>query len=134
MIRRINPFILLGVLASVLIFMFIGVQKKEKSIQERNINLANYEAKAKMLQELKRGWEQKNIAAKLSSLASTSKLKANSNSKQSNDRIIMTISNVDKSEADKLIKDFLNEQFDVKKLSIKRLSEDNLEIMFEVLL
>lgn len=132
MIRRINPFILLGVLASVLVFMFIGVQKKEKSIQERNINLANYEARAKMLQELKRGWEQKNIATKLSSLVSTSKLKANSSSKQTNDRIIMTFLNVDKSEADKLIKDFLNEQFDVKKLSIKRLSEDNLEIMFEV--
>lgn len=132
MISRINPFVILGVLALILALLFLGVKNREDKIQKGNVELAQYEAKAKMLQELQRGWNQKNIASKLNSLTSSAKLKANSKFTKTNDRAIMTISNVDKNEADSIIKNFLNEPFEVKKFEIKRVSENALEVRLEV--
>lgn len=134
MIRRANPIIVLGVLVLVLVFLFLGVQAKEESIKQGSIELAKYEAKAKMLQELKRGWNQKNIASKLSSLTSSPALKSNSKINRLSDKIVMSIGGIDKAQADKIIKDFLNEPFDIRKFQIKRVSQDSVEIQLEVAL
>lgn len=132
MISRINPFFILGILALLLALLFFGVKSRESKIQKGNIELAKYEAKAKMLQELQRGWNQKNITSKLNSLAQSAMLKSNSKYTKTNDRAIMSISKVDKSQADNIVKNIFNEPFEIKKFNIKRATEHLLEIHLEV--
>lgn len=132
MIRRINPFLVLGILAFVLVLFLLGVQKRETGLKNNNKEIARYEAKAKMLKELKHGWSHKNVAARLNALAFTPKLQSNTKLQKNANKITMTISNIEKNEADKIIKDFLNQPFEIKKFSIKRVSKEALLISVEV--
>ncbi len=132
MIKRINPFMIIALLFTLLVLIWLGVVYKRFALKEQHIALLEYETKAKKLKLLKRNWKQKNVLSRLNRIVSEPSIKEHSLIKHTKDKVFLSVKKLDKSHIDKLIKDLLNEAFYISKLSIKRLDEDSLELEVEV--
>lgn len=132
MIKRINPFIVVGILVIILFIVWTSVQSRRSSISEENRQLAQYEAKAKGLQGLKSKWKQKNITAKLNAIVSNPELKKNTIIKKQGNKATIQVSNINKSQADMIMKNLLNEPFSIKKFDIKRVNDKTINLNVEV--
>ncbi len=132
MIKRINPLFLVGALFLILILLWVGVQSTRLNIEQDRIDLANYEAKAKGLKDLKSSWDSKKTFSKINSIISGLNLKSKTNLKDSPGKIYMDAKNLDKKQIDLLAKKILNETFEIAKINIKRIDDKNLELHIEV--
>lgn len=132
MIKRVNPFVIVGVFSIILLVLFLSVQNRRHNIHEQSRQLAKYEAKAKGLKGLKSKWQQKNIVAKLNAIVSNPSLKKSTDIKKQGNRAIMSVKNIDKNQIDMIMKNMLNEPFNIKKFDINRLNDKSLNLTIEV--
>ncbi len=132
MIKKINPIAIATILAIMLIVMFLSIQTRKNSIQNESTNLASFEAKAKSLYELKKRWKQSDIISKLNSIIPNSKLKENANIKKQGNKAIMNIKGIDKNSINIIVKNLFTQPFEIKKFSINRIDDKNLELQVEV--
>lgn len=132
MIKRVNPFIILGVLILILIFLFLGVQNRKSAINHENSELAKFESSAKSLKNLKSTWNPKKSLNQLNTIVSNPALKNSSNIVTSANKITLTIKNLDRKRADLVIKKLLNEALEIKKIDIKRVTDKSIDLGVEV--
>lgn len=132
MIKRINPLMVVGVLFALLAILWISVQAKKSNIQQESVALAKYEAKAKSLKDLKGKWDSKNTLAKLNSIVSNPDLKPKTIIKNQRDKIVISVNGVNQGQIDLIVKNLLNEPFEVKKITIKRINDKTLDFNAEV--
>lgn len=132
MIKKINPFIIIGILLFISLSLWISVHNKRSNIHDKNKQLASFEQKAKNLKNLKRRWNQKNIEAKLRSILSDPEIINASTIKKQANKITMKVNKISKNQIDRIIKNLLNEPFDIKKFSIDRANKDYLDFYLEV--
>lgn len=132
MIKRVNPFMIAGVLAVILIVLLISIYNIKSSINQENIDLANYELKAKNIKSLKKIWNQKKVESKLKSIVSSPTFQGKAEVKKVRKNILLEIKDADKRQIDMVAKNLLNEPFNIKKLSIKRVDDKKAYFSAEV--
>lgn len=132
MIKRVNPLMVVGALAIVLVILWISVQSKKADIQNESIALAKYEAKAKDLKDTKSKWSSKKVSAKINSIVSNPNLKPKTIIKNQRDKITLSAKGIDQREIDMIVKNLLNEPFEIKKIDIKRINDKSLDLYVEV--
>lgn len=133
MIKRVNPLMVVGALFVILAILWISVQSKKTDIQNQNIALAKYEAKAKNLKDLKDRWSSKQISAKINTIVSNPKLKPKTIIKDQREKIALSAKGIDQIEIDMIMKNLLNEPFEIKKIEIKRVNDKSLDFYVEVM-
>ncbi len=132
MIKKINPIVIVGVLALFLLVIFFSVQSRKSHIQIQNKELANFQAKAKKLKNLKNKWQKKDSISKLNSIVLSSKLKEQTEIKRQGDKVLMRVKNIGKNHINILMTNLLTQAFELTKFSIKRLDDKSLELDLEV--
>lgn len=132
MIKRINPFIVVGIMIAILLVLFIVVQSKKSSILEQNSNLASYTSQARSLKDLKSTWNSKQTLPKLNSIISNPSVKKKSFIRKLANKIVLDAKGLTRSEVDMVIKKLLNSAFEIKKINIQRVDDKQLNINVEV--
>ncbi len=132
MIKRINPFVIVGVVFVIFIFVFISTQNKKTSIQEGQNTLAKYETKAKNFKELKNNWKPNKSLSKLNFIVSNLNLSSKVTIKDKGNLLHVSTESLDKSQTDLIVKKVLNEMFEIKNMSIKRIDDKSLKLDLEV--
>lgn len=130
MIKKINPFIIIGILCFILTLLVISVYMVKNEIKSANANLASYETKAKDISKMKREWERKDTFSRLKSFVSVQK--NDISVKQMGRKIVLRAKGVDASMADSVIKNLLNEHFEIKSLRIQRADDKSVSMQVEV--
>ncbi len=132
MIKHINPLAVTAGLFLILCIVFLSVGSKRSSIEENALELSKFEAKAKNLKSLKQTWSQKNVHSKLNSILSSPKLKEIAKITSKKSKITLELKSIDKNQLDMIVKNLLNESFEIKNIKIKRLDEITLDLKVEV--
>lgn len=132
MIKRVNPFIILGALLVILLFLVLSVQNRKVAIHDENRDLATYESKAKSLKDLKNTWNAKKTVSQLNTIVSSPPIKKKSNIKPSGNKATLTINNLNKNELDLILKKLLNEPLEIKKINVNRVSDKGINLTVEV--
>lgn len=132
MIKRVNPFIILGALVLILVFLFLGVQSRKSVINQENSELVKYESRAKALKDLKSTWNTKKTISQLNTIVSNPSLKNKTNIKTLANKVTLTANGLQRQEIDLIVKKLLNEPFEIKKIDIKRINEKSIDLSVEV--
>lgn len=130
MIKRVNPFLLVGFLALILVFFIILANKKQVQIQQKNLQLTHFSEQAKYFSELKKSWDQKNTFDKLINIIN--KYTTNAQIEKKKNKINIHVKELNKNEFDIMLKKILNEPFKISKLRILPNSKQSLSLDLEV--
>ncbi len=132
MIKRVNPFIVLGIMVIVLAAIFFSVKSKKADIVKQNSILANYASQAKALKDLKTTWNSTKNLPRLNTIISNPSVKKKSSARRLPDKVVLDAKGLTQGEVDMVIKKLLNSPFDIKKINIQRVDEKQLNINVEV--
>lgn len=130
MIKRVNPFLLVGFLALILVFFIILANKKQVQIQQKNLQLTHFSEQGKYFSELKKSWDQKNTFDKLINIIN--KYTTNAQIEKKKNKINIHVKELNKNEVDIMLKKILNEPFKISKLRILPNSKQSLSLDLEV--
>ncbi len=132
MIKKINPIHITAFLGIILLILVLSVQIRRSGIKTSSDELTNFEQKAKRLETLKLDWQENEDISRLDSIAPSTEIKKQMSIKRQGNKAIVKISKINKNYVDIVIKNILNETFEIKKFNIIRLDQENLELNLEV--
>lgn len=131
--NKINPFILFIVLVGLLIVSIYKKNQIKLEVKDEQKIIFLFEQEAQKISKLRSNWDNINLETRIKNIFSLKELSLKSVINSKNNLYEINVISLSEEEANELVKKVLNSAFEIKKIELIKISQNNISFSVEIL-